>query len=86
MALSQEDVNIVIQEISVGVNACDNAAIAMIGWDLVVYFLEELEYVWKGRRNFITLLYAVTRYGILLELLLQLFFPTHSLRTIPRCV
>lgn len=55
--------------------------LAVLMWDVVAYFLEELEYVWKGRWSFVTLLYAVTRYGILLELQLQLYFPTRSLLT-----
>ena len=56
--------------------------IAVLMWDMLAYFLDELEYVWKGKWSFITLLYAATRYGILLELLMQLYFPTKHLLTV----
>ena len=58
------------------------ADIAVLMWDMLAYFLDELEYVWKGKWSFITLLYAATRYGILLELLMQLYFPTKHLLTV----
>ena len=56
--------------------------IAILMWDMLAFFLDELEYVWKGKWSFITLLYAVTRYGILVELLMQFWFPTKQLLTV----
>ncbi|KAF9564083.1 hypothetical protein CPC08DRAFT_760473 [Agrocybe pediades] len=51
------------------------SALCAQAWDLVVHFTDEVQYLWRGRFNFIKGLYLVARYGALLGQILDQAIP-----------
>jgi len=48
------------------------AALAAQAWELLVYFTDEVEYLWRGRFNFIKGLYFCSRYAMLVAQIINL--------------